>query len=223
MAEDKDLKNLMEELEENGQKVSDINILFLDMSSNCTGYCVASVNFTNKSAKFIKAGALWLDKHVKNQEKYHYLFKTITDYFYIVDSIDYCVAEAYMINSKKVMGSHVGPELHGALQVALSEVGVTYNNILPQTWRSELGIKPIVTYNNKNKKTRDYKTPTENYVNSKISNIPSTVTSNMTNKARKTPNDLYDSIAIGMGFLHKLGITNWDTSNVEIQPDVISQ
>lgn len=214
----KDVESLQKELEKDGQKVELVNLLFLDLSSSCTGYSLAEVNFTNKSAKITKAGALWFDDSFSNQEKYHYLFSCITNYFYIIDKIDYCVCEAYAINSKKMMGAQVGPELHGAIQVALAEVGVKYSTISPQTWRSQLQLKPIITVNAKGSKERNYKDPTKDYVSAQVT-LPAKITSNVTKNQRAFPYDITDAICIGCGFLTKLGIKNIDFSKVQIQPD----
>lgn len=215
-----DLEALKKEAEEKGQKVQAVNILFLDLSSNCTGYCLATVDFERRSAKFINTGAIWFDDSWKNQEKYHYIFSAVTNYFNIVGQVDLCVAEAYMINQNKMMGSQVGPELHGALQVALAEIGVKYYTILPQSWRKALGITPTVTINAKGKKEKDFKLPTKNYVLSHAPHIPTHVESNITKNQRVTPFDVFDAVAIGMGFLSKLGITKWDCKDLQVQTSI---
>jgi Holliday junction resolvasome RuvABC endonuclease subunit len=214
MVVDKDLEELQEDI---GQKVESFNILFLDLSASCTGYSLVTVNFAQKKATFTNAGVIWFNDDWSNQEKYHYLFAAITNYFNIVGQVDYCVAEAYMINQNKMMGSHVGPELHGVLQVSLAEIGVKYKTILPQTWRSLLGIKPTVTLDKNGKKKRDYKLPTKTEVTKVCNTIPAQIVSNITGNTRATPSDLYDALAISMGFLQKIGIKNRDFSSLEIQ------
>jgi Holliday junction resolvasome RuvABC endonuclease subunit len=216
----KDIDQLKSELDKSGHKVEDVNMLFLDLSSSCTGYTLAQVNFTKKKATMINAGVIWFDSSMNNQDKYHYIFNAVTNYFNIVGQIDFCVAEAYMINHKKMMGSQVGPEMHGALQVALAEIGVKYSNILPQVWRSALNIKANVSINAKGKKEKDYKTPTKNYIDGLIPNIPQSIKSNVTSNPRATPSDLYDALAISLGFLTKLGITNWDVSKLDVQSPI---
>ncbi len=216
----KDIEQLKGELDKSGHKVEDVNMLFLDLSSNCTGYTLVTVNFAHRKATLINAGVIWFDSSMVNQDKYHYIFNAVTNYFNIVGQIDFCVAEAYMINHNKMMGSQVGPEMHGALQVALAEIGVKYSNILPQVWRSVLGIKPNVSLNAKGKKEKDYKTPTKAYIDKIIPNIPQTIKSNVTNNLRATPSDLYDSLAIALGFMTKLGITNWDASKLQVQSPI---
>lgn len=193
------------------QKVEKISILFLDLSSNCTGYSIVNLDFVNKKADFKKSGAIWFNPEWKNQEKYAYIFNAIVNYFNIVDQIDFCVCEAYMLNPKKRMGSLVGPELHGAVQVALAEIGVTYMTMPVQTWRKHLGVKKD--------SQGDYKNPTKIQVEKFVS-LPSEITSNITGSTRAMPNDLVDSLGIALGSLKKWGINKFDFSKIEFQSDL---
>ena len=211
------MENLQSNLQELGIpeiKLKHVNILFLDLSSSCTGYTLASVDFEAKKAKVTKIGAIWFDKYWNNQDKYHYIYRALTVYFNIIGQIDYCFAEAYMINPNKKMGCLVGPELHGAVQVALAEIDIKYKTIAPQTWRSQLGIKGIKTASG----SKDYKTPTKECVEQYIK-IPETIISNITKVERKTPNDVTDAVAICLGTLKKLGIEKFDFSEATIQED----
>ena len=192
-------------------KVGDTNILFLDLSSNCTGYTVVSLDFLNKSAKIKKSGAIWFNPDWKNQEKYSYLFNAVTNYFNIIDQIDFCVCEAYMINPKKRMGCLVGPELHGAIQVALAEIGVTYMTMPVQTWRKHLGVKKDAS--------GDYKNPTKIQIE-KLVTLPVDIKSNITGSMRALPNDLVDSLGIAVGSMKKWGVTNFDFTKTEFQSDL---
>ena len=219
MAETNDLEQLKKELDAKGVEVGEVNVLFLDMSSSCTGYSLAKVDFKHKKAKFINAGAIWFEDGMSNQDKYHYIFSAITNYFNIVGQMDLCVAEAYMINSKKKMGSQVGPELHGALQVALAEIGAKYYNILPQSWRAALGIKATVSLDKNGKKEKDFKTPTKAYIDA-IATIPQQIPSNVTGNQRTTPNDVYDAIAIGCGFLSRINIKTFDFKDIKVQESI---
>ena len=88
-------------------KVENVNILFLDISSTCTGYAIANVNFENNTANVSKAGCLWLDKDWTHQEKYLYMFECLQNYFWIVEGIDYIVVEQYTVNPSKMMGVNV--------------------------------------------------------------------------------------------------------------------
>lgn len=198
-----------------GINIQEVNILFLDISSSCTGYSVAKVDFTNKTAVFSKAGCLWLDPEWHHQEKYSYMYNAIVNYFWIVENSDYIIAEQYSVNPNRMMGVNVVSEMQGAIKAAAWENGVKVNSILPQSWRSALGIKKIKDA----KGASDWKTPTKDYVN-KHTPVPPEVISNITNKARQTPSDLYDALAIGMGWLTKFGITKIKFTDMKFNPHI---
>lgn len=209
------LEDLKGELQREGQVVEAINVLFLDVSSSCVGYSICSLNFSNKQAKMTKAGCLWLDPNSSHPDKYSYMFHTIVNYFWIVEQIDYIVVEQYSINPKKMVGVAVVPEMMGVIKCAGNENGIKVSSILPQSWRSILGIKPNVTLNAKGKKEREYKQPTKEYVE-KLVTIPNQVKSNITHNYRNTPSDLYDAVAIGLAWTEKIGFKSVDTTEVGI-------
>lgn len=200
----KDLESLKQEIPE-GNVVTAINVLFLDLSSSCTGYSVASVDFTHKTVEWTSAGALWLDPKWTHQEKYSYVFNALSTYFFIAEQIDYIVVEQYSINPKKMGGVSVVPELHGVVKAGAWENGIKVSSILPQSWRAILGIKPNVTTTSAGKKKKDYKEPTKLEVEKYTKVIPDKILSNITMKERQTPSDIYDSIAIGIAWLDRLG------------------
>lgn len=189
------------------QKVEEVNILFLDCSSTCTGYAVMRINFEKKTCSLTSCGALWLNnRNWRDQERYSYMFHALSGYFWIVEKVDYVVAEQYSINPSKMIGVQVLPELMGVIKAASEENGVKCSTILPQTWRSQLGIKPVVTTSKGGNSKKDYKSPTKDKV-LEYFNIPETSISNITGKERATPSDLYDAIAIALGWTKKYGIT----------------
>ena len=99
------MSELKKEVVRKGQEefnIEIVNILFLDVSSTCTGYSIAEVNFSRKTAKIKKAGALWLNPDWAHQEKYSYVFNALVNYFWIVEQIDHIVIEQYSINPKKM-------------------------------------------------------------------------------------------------------------------------
>lgn len=212
MVDLKDLEALKKDIkgEDDAVRIDTVNILFLDISSSCTGYSIANVDFVTKKAKFKSAGCLWLDPDWCHQEKYSYMFNAILTYFWVVESIDYIVVEQYSVNPKKMMGINVVSEMQGAIKTAAWENGVKVASILPQSWRSLLGIKPI-----KNKDgTKDYKTPTKDKV-LEYTKVPDELISNITKNNRQTPSDVYDAIAIGLAWLKKFGLTNIDCSSMK--------
>jgi hypothetical protein len=188
-----DLKKL---LDDGAEKVTTNNILFLDVSSTCTGYAVATVDFKAKTANFHSAGALWLNPKWCHQEKYCYMSNAITNYFSIVEKIDYIVVEQYSFNSKKMMGVQVVPEMIGAIKSCAWDVGVKVGSILPQSWRSTLKIK---------KDDKGYKIPTKDKILQYVQ-VPDKSVSNITRKERTTPFDLYDALGVGMAWLMRLNL-----------------
>lgn len=212
----KDIDSLKEELEidKTAQQVTHVNILFMDISSTSTGYSIMSVDLNNKKATLTKAGNFWFDPAWSHQEKYSYMLHAVSTYFWIVEKIDHIIVEAYSVNPNKMMGVNVVSEMQGVVKAAAWENGVKVNSILPQTWRSQLGIKAKTVPGKDGKKKRDYKEPTKSKV-LQYTQVPEKVMSNITNNERQTPSDVYDSIAIGLGWLKKFGITKVDTKNVE--------
>jgi len=210
-----ELENMKREFNITEQHIEEVNILFLDVSSTCTGYSVASINFTNKRVTWKSAGALWLDPKWSHQEKYVYISRAILDYFYIVESIDYIITEQYSINPKKMSGIHVVPEMQGAIKAAAGEQNIQVASILPQTWRSQLSIKKKKLSNGKS----DYKSPTMDRINEFVE-VPDKSISNITTKERTTPSDLYDSLGVGLGWLKKVGFNTGDFSNIKFNPHI---
>lgn len=180
------------------QKLEGVNLLFLDISSTCTGYCIVNVDFMNYKATVTKAGAIWLDSNWTHQQKYAYMAAIVRDYFWVVEGIDHIIVEQYSINPKKMMGIHVVPEMQGAIKSAAFENGVKVDSILPQTWRSQLGIKKDPTY----KGDKAWKIPTKEKV-LEYMDVPEHVISNITGNQRRTPFDLYDAVCIALGWLTK--------------------
>ena len=199
-------------------KLGDCHILFLDASSACTGFSIASVDFVGKKAEILSAGCLWFDAKWPHAQKYDYLYSALQNYFEVVEQIDHIVIEQYSVNTSKMSGCLVSPEIHGVVKAAGWSNGVKVTNILPQTWRSQLGIKPDVTMVG-TKKKKDYKTPTKLAVLDKVP-VPKEVISNITLKARQTPSDVYDSLAICLGWLKKVNITKVKTSNCEFNKHI---
>lgn len=209
-----------EELEELMGKVAikEINVLFLDISSTCTGYAVAGVNFHNKKVTWKSAGALWLDnKDWSHQDKYLYMHEAIVNYFWIVGQVDFICVEQYSFNKNKMMGVQVVPEMQGAIKCAAAANGVKVASILPQSWRKELEIKAKVTKGSDGKNKRDYKEPTKDKILEYVQ-VPDKSVSNITQKERKTPSDLYDALGVGLGWLKRLGFEKNDFSGIEFNP-----
>ena len=206
-----DLNEIKDELGIPEIKMGCAHILFLDISSTCTGYTIAAVNFEEKTAELTAAGCLWLDNDWSHQEKYCYMAEAIRGYFWIVENIDYIVVESYNINPRKMTGVNVVSEMQGAIKASAWDNGVKVVSIPPQSWRSTLKIKKNVM--------GDYKTPTKDRVLEYVA-VPEEVTSNLTGNSRKTPSDVYDAIAIGLAWLQRFGMKTIETSNTKFNSHI---
>lgn len=202
-------------------KLGNCNILFLDVSSSCTGYSIANVDFVNKMATLTKAGCIWLDDNWEHAKKFDYMYSAVQVYFDTVEQADHIVVEQYSVNTSKMSGVLVSPEMHGTIKAAAFSNGVKVSSMLPQSWRAILKIKPDVTIKDGEKK-REYKGPTKLEVLKQVA-VPDKVISNITKKPRKTPSDVYDAIAIGMAWLDKMGIktVKYDTCQFDSHIGVI--
>lgn len=173
--------------------------LFLDISSTCTGWCVGSMDRRTKKATISKAGVIWFDKKWEHGFKYNYLDKFITDFAYILYGVCHIVAEGYMFNKNRVMGTAVIPEATGSVKAICYEMDppLDFYSVYPQTWRSILGIKK----DTKATGTKMWKEPTKKLVNKRFpKQIPEKLVSNVTGKERPTPYDLFDSICIALAW-----------------------
>lgn len=212
------VEDLQKEIDKNGQKITTVNVLIMDVSSSCIGYTVCTLDFNTKKAVMKNTGAIWLNPDWPHAEKYSYVYNMILNHFWVVEQVDHICVEQYSINPKKMVGVAVVPEMMGVIKAAGWEHGIKVSSILPQTWRSILGIKPDVTKNSKGKNERDYKAPAKRYVDN-IMTVPPQIKSNITQISRQTPSDLYDSVCISIAWLKKLGLTT-DVSNVKINPHI---
>lgn len=187
--------------------IKTVNILFLDVSSTCTGYAIASLNLGDRSEAVTikKAGCLWFGADWDHQTKYSYIFNALLTYFEVVEQIDLVIHESYSVNKDRMAGVMVVPEMIGAIKVAAKENGVRVDSLPPQTWRAQIGLKPDSTVGKDGKSKRDYKTPCKVIMDKLFGNIPTEVISNITKKNRATPSDLYDALGVCLGWLKKNG------------------
>jgi len=197
-----DLEQIQKEIEDKGSQVGNSHILFLDVSSTCTGYSIAEIDFVHKKAKIKKAGVIWFNDKWSHQEKYAYIFNAILTYFEIIEQIDYIVHEAYAINMNQRSGILVCPEMIGAIKTAAEENNTKVSSITPQTWRKQLEIKPNISIDKNGKKHRDYKEPTKQKI-LELLDVPEKSTSNITNNERTTPSDMYDALGVCIGWLNQ--------------------
>lgn len=177
----------------------DGRILFLDLSSSCTGWCVASQDVGKKEATIHKAGVIWFNPKWENGEKYNYLAKFIANVAFVQYQIDSIVVEGYMVNKKRICGVLVIPEMTGVIRSTCYEVDppLSFDTLLPQVWRSILGIKKNTKYAG----VKMWKLPTKQKVDSMFpGRIPQKMVSNITKKERNVPTDLYDSLSLALAW-----------------------
>ena len=198
-------------------QIKNISVLFLDVSSTCTGYAVATFNMGDKATPVVikRVGCLWFGSEWDHQTKYSYIFNAVLTYFEVVEQVDFIVHEQYSVNKDRMAGVMVVPEMIGAIKVAAKENGVRVDCIPPQTWRAQIGLKPDMKMGTKGKMVRDYKAPCKAIMTKLFGTIPEEVVSNITKKNRATPSDVYDAMGVCIGWLKKNGYNKIDYSKVE--------
>lgn len=179
------------------------NILFMDISSSCTGYSIGYLDAAKKIGTIIKAGVIWFDDKWTHGQKYNYLQNFVLNKCYTQDNIFDIVAESYMVNTRKMCGTLIIPEATGAIKAACYEASppLGFEQIYPQTWRSVLKIKRDTRYEG----SKGWKLPAKEWVLKNLGKIPDKIKSNITGNERPTPYDLYDVLCIASAFLTKRG------------------
>jgi hypothetical protein len=199
-------------------------IVFLDQSSNCTGFAVWSIDYNRKVATLESAGPLWFNDKWGIGKSLAYFFNALRSYIFIVQGgVTEVVAEEYFFPmGSKVMGSTVIPKFLGVAQLAAADEDpeLTYKEISASSWRGLLGVKPdkhplfdklgnpILDKRGNQKTSKDYKEPVKRYVKQFIK-VPDTFVSNITGNERNTPSDLFDSLGMSIAVLKERGITNF--------------
>lgn len=176
--------------------------LFLDISSSCTGFVVASFNVATKEAKIIKSGVIWFDKSWDHGRKYKELQDFVLNIAYVQYRVQNIVAEGYMVNPKRVMGTLVIPEATGAIKAACYEAmpPMGFYLILPQSWRSALKIKKDSNLAG----SKQWKEPTQKKIEKFLGiKFPDKIPSNINGKMRQMPYDLVDAFGVCLGWLLK--------------------
>lgn len=181
--------------------LGDDPVLYLDISSTCTGWTVARMDRRTKKAIITAAGVLWFDKEWPHGRKYKELQDFVLNVAYVRHRVNNIVAEGYMVNPKRAMGTLVIPEATGAIKATCFEAAppMGFYLILPQSWRAALQIKKDPSLAG----SSSWKIPTKNKIEKILGPLPEKLMSNITGKLRKTPYDLYDSLGICMGWLSK--------------------
>lgn len=182
--------------------LGDMPILYLDISSTCTGWVVASTDTVNKTVTVHKAGVFWYEEDSDLGSRYKYLINWISNVAYPYYMITGVVAEGYMVNFAKRMGALVVPEFIGAVKAICHEPEppLDFKLIYPQQWRAAIGIKKDAAKAG----SAAWKEPTK-VVIEKILNykFPAQLLSNINGKKRKVPYDLFDAFGVCLGWNFK--------------------
>jgi len=203
-------------------------IVFLDQSSNCTGFAIWSIDYNKKLATLESAGPLWFNDKWGIGKSLAYFFNALRSYIFIVQGgVTEVIAEEYFFPvGSKVMGSTVIPKFLGVAQLAAADEdpSLDYTEISASSWRGLLGVKPdkiplmdkegkpVLDKRGNQKYKRDYKEPVKRYVKQFIK-VPEKFTSNITKNERATPSDLFDSLGMSLAVLQSRGITNFKTAD----------
>jgi len=182
--------------------LGDSRNLFLDVSSTCTGWVVANMDSRTKEVTIQKAGVIWFGDDTPHGKRYRMLCEFVLDIAYIMFHIQNIIAEGYMVNIKRVMGTLVIPEAQGAIKAACFETipPLGFYNMFPQSWRSVLGIKKDTNFAG----TKAWKEPTKTRVEQLLGQkLPEKIVSNVTGKERPMPYDMFDALAISIAWHFK--------------------
>jgi hypothetical protein len=182
------------------KNLGDRPVLYLDISSTCTGFVVAQLDNVTKIASITKVGVLWFKDEWEHGQKYKYLRDFITDAAYIHYKVNDIVSEKYFCNPNGGMGTAVVSEATGAVKSACFDVepNLGFYDIGPPSWRSILGIKKDKTYTG----SKAWKEPTKVRVEEILGiKLPERVISNINGKERKCPTDLWDALGICLAWL----------------------
>jgi hypothetical protein len=172
-------------------------ILFLDISSTCTGYCLA------EDGKIVDIGAHWFESKYSIAQKCAEMNAWV-DWHIEYSAVNRIVYERYSFNMKNPNGALACPHIQGAVLAAGAGLGDNslLEDITPQTWRKHCGLKKA--------KTENWKEVTEAHFRA-IYDIPDKIESNVTGKLRKTPSDYFDALGICIGWhnMHNIEI-KWE-------------
>lgn len=176
--------------------------LYLDISSACTGFAIASMDTQSRTATIYKAGIMLFPKEWSDGVKYKFLVDFILNVAYIQYKIQAVIAEGYAVNFKRAMGTLKIPEMHGAVKCSCQETAIplSFHIIYPQSWRAALGIQKDASKSG----SSTWKIPTKKRIEELLKyTFPSHTTNIIDGKSRKLTYDLVDAIGIALGWLTK--------------------
>lgn len=164
--------------------------LFLDISSTCTGYVLAEESESIVTIKDV--GVVWFPKEFTTKDKCYAMYRFVVNKD-ADQRLDTVVFERYSFNTKNPNGSLVCPQLQGAVMAACSGMKIETDEITPQTWRSQCGLK------RPRKSKITWKEITETHFRA-VYDVPEKIESNVTGKLRTVPSDYFDALGICEGW-----------------------
>jgi len=162
-------------------------ILFLDIGSICTGFCLVSFNpEKSKASKIEEVGFVKFDIKLPHGYRYKKMAELITDEFYI-KGINRIVAESFRFNPKNPSGCLAPVQMHGAIMAACYETGtvIDFETVEVSTWKKKLIGNG-----------RAEKSEIEYFIKTMYPNLPKKAKNPHTKKENKTPQDVYDVLGI---------------------------
>jgi len=182
--------------------LGDCKNLFLDISSSCTGWVVAGMDSRTREITIYKAGVMWFGDDTPHGKKYNILSNFVLDTAYVAYHIQNVIAEGYMVNMNRVMGTLVIPEAQGSIKSACFETvpPLGFYNVYPQTWRAALSIKKDTKFTS----SKAWKEPTKKRVEELLGQkLPPKIRSNVTGKDRPIPYDIFDALGVALAWYMK--------------------
>lgn len=165
--------------------------LFLDISSTCTGYVLAEESESIVTIKDV--GVIWFPKEFTTEDKCYAMYRFVVNKD-ADQRLNTVVFERYSFNMQNPNGSLVCPQLQGAVMAAASGLKVPTDEITPQTWRSQCGLKKP--------KGGDWKKIVEAHFRA-IYDVPEKIESNVTGNLRTVPTDYFDVLGVCEGYYRK--------------------
>jgi len=185
--------------------------LCIDPSASHLAYVMVDLDKESKIAYLDTIGMLWTKDSWTKGGRFLYMNRCLDA---LVDGVsgavpEEAITEQFFMNPKLRSGVGVIPVINGLIEKTCAEVGMSYYEVPPPSWRSVLGVKHI----NKPEGGRDYKTPTKVIVERHIGLLPDEIKSNVTMKPRTTPHDIYDALGIALAICIKNGYCDFKLSN----------
>lgn len=215
-------KEVLNELDQKAplMDIGDSYRVFFDLSSTCSGYCVAKM--VGQKCTISRVGAIWFGDDWKHGQKYQYMQSLVSEDLYVVNAITDIIYEKYSIDVNQMNNCLVVPEMIGAIKAAAHDVSsepLGVEDIAPTQWRKILGIVadvtprlnkqglPELTSRGKPKYNKEWKQPAIRFIDKAFPDkVPKKITSNVTGNMRGTPHDLYEAMCICMAWHKKFGV-----------------